>query len=59
MVIDTVLVNSKHVNYRLEGEVLKQLRDVNRSSLNHFSEIKMNRVKRRHELIERAVKRLR
>ena len=58
MVIDTVLRNSKHVDYRLEGEVLKKVCDVNGCSLNNFSEIIRDHVKRRYELIKRAVKQL-
>lgn len=55
VVIDAVPRNHKHVDYRLEGEILRRLRDVNGCSLEEFLTIISDHVGRRHDLIEQAV----
>lgn len=50
--------NHKHVEYRLEGDVLSRLRNVSDCSLEEFSMTIKHHVEKRCELLELAMKQL-
>ena len=58
VVIDAVPSNQVHVEYRVEGEVLSRLRDVNGCHLEEFLARILDHVDRRGKLLERAIKQL-
>lgn len=58
VVIDAVPSNQVHVEYRVEGEVLSRLRDVNGCHLEEFLARILDHVDRRGKLLEWAIKQL-
>ena len=56
VVIDTVPSNYAHAEYRLEGEVLRRLRDVNGCCLADFLATILDHVDKRGTLLEQAIK---
>jgi hypothetical protein len=56
VVIDAVSRNHMHVDYSLEGEVLRRLRNVKHCTLEEFLATILDHVDKRRKLIEEAIK---
>ena len=54
-VIDAIPSNDIHTEYRMEGDVLKRLRDVVSCSLEEFLMTISDHVDKRHKLLEKAI----
>lgn len=57
-VTDAVHSNHVHADYKLEGEVLRRLRDVNGCSLEEFLVTTSDHVEKRRRLLEQAISQL-